>query len=107
MAKGQGIAMRWVIYCHPDHVEDVRRFLATMKSDIGLPFLDEEIIGHEFMPKTARCWEFPKTPFVQYERKDEAWAVPLGFGRWVDDDRPVFYRMRVDAGVGNWGHHAR
>ena len=33
---------------------------------------------------TGRKWEFPKDRFVEYEKSDEAWARPLGFGKEVD-----------------------
>lgn len=32
-----------------------------------------------------RVWEFPAgecQPFVAYDKSDESWAIPLGFGRW-------------------------
>jgi hypothetical protein len=41
------------------------------------------------IPKTMRVWKFPRDPFVTYQKRDEAWAVPLGFGRW--EDEPVVY----------------
>ncbi|MCC9603547.1 hypothetical protein LOC67_23605 [Stieleria sp. JC731] len=33
---------------------------------------------------TIREWKFPKTPFVTYEKSDEAWAIPLKIGKWVE-----------------------
>lgn len=90
--------MRWVVYCHPDNVDLLRRFFAASAAKLGLPqpgIPGEELIGNAFVPRTGRRWEFPATPFVEYEKRDEAWAIPLGFGRWVDDGLPVFYRMRV------------
>lgn len=31
-----------------------------------------------------RVWKFPDDKFVQYEKSDEAWARPLGFGEEVE-----------------------
>lgn len=87
---------KWAILCHPDNLDLIRRFFVAAAAELGMSPIDEEIIGHEWVPKSRPRWKFPETPFVKYERSDEAWAIPLGFGRWVDDGRAVFYHMRVD-----------
>lgn len=48
-----------------------------------------------FVPKYGRKWQFPHDRFVEYEESDERWAVPLGFGRYVDDESQLV-AWRVD-----------
>ena len=50
-----------------------------------------------YVSRYSRKWEFPASPFTEYEASDEEWARPVCFGREVDDpDRPVVYRMNMD-----------
>ena len=34
--------------------------------------------------RIVRVWKFPDEKFVRYEKSDEAWARPLGFGEEVE-----------------------
>lgn len=48
----------------------------------------------KYLPKWQQRWEFPATPFVEYSKEDEKWAVPTRFGRYVDTDEP--YILMID-----------
>ncbi len=86
------------IWCHPANADHLRqRFREhfwpecppTLFSGHGV-----DIHTSPHLPRWHKRWEFPATPFVEYEKSDERWAVPLGFGRWVDDtSRPAFFRF--------------
>jgi hypothetical protein len=55
----------------------------------GLPFISSPLV-----PKHGQKWQFPRDPFVEYEKCDEEWAIPIGYGRWVEDaDTCVVYGM--------------
>lgn len=79
-----------VIFCHPDNIETIK--LIAQKSAGGAAF-SVPIYGNIMCPKYARKWVFPADRFVEYEKKDEAWAIPLGFGHWEETKDPVFYVM--------------
>ena len=49
-------------------------------NQFGIDFYIDENI-----PQFMKKWEFPKDRFVEYEKKDEEWAIPIKYGRWVDD----------------------
>jgi hypothetical protein len=39
----------------------------------------------------AKVWKFPEHKFIEYDKKDEEWAIPLGFGKWVDTEKKTTY----------------
>ena len=47
------------------------------------------------MTYPRKVWEFPKSRFVEYEPRDEAWARPLGFGKEVRRDTVITYPRAV------------
>lgn len=88
-----------VVMCHP---ETLHWFLAAVKPHIEvrstgqwdlmpikMPFDGLPVRTSAACPKFHRRWEFPKdwsSRFIGYETKDEVWAVPLGYGRWVETE---------------------
>lgn len=60
------------------------------------PYYDSiEIRTDASLPRFAQRWEFPATPFTQYDEKiDRIWAEPVRFGRLVDTTEPLFYKIQ-------------
>jgi hypothetical protein len=85
-----------IIYCHPENLKLLKDTTSEPADthfrhypfgyDYGI-----EIIQDKHLPRYARVWKFPQTPFVEYEKSDEVWAIPIGFGRWVETEDPVYY----------------
>lgn len=56
------------------------------KGEMPLPSIGGiPIYVNECLPIWNQKWQFPKDPFVDYEKSDEAWAKPIGYGSSVDD----------------------
>ncbi len=87
------------LMCHPDVYEMVKRMVA-LAFPSTIPALDPciKIVKSPHVPKYPRKWVWPKdwsSRFIEYEKSDEAWAVPLGYGHWEDDTaNPVVWQMR-------------
>jgi hypothetical protein len=84
---------RKIIVCHP-----VNMPLLKMADDFGQKnglLTGMPVRASDAVPLRARRWEFPKDRFVEYEKSDEKWAIPLGFGKWVDDG-PWFAVVDLD-----------
>jgi hypothetical protein len=93
--------MAKVVYCHPDTAREVREALGWLPSKSPgaerLPIYGVEIRESPHCPRFARRWEFPADPFVEYSEADEAWAKPVGFGRYVDTTDPWMGVVDEDA----------
>jgi hypothetical protein len=87
-------ARHMLIICHPDNLA---RFSDLVKKESHLSdaagnvvaLCGMEVRALPWVPLTSRKWVFPTERFVAYGKGDEAWAIPLGFGRW--EESPVFY----------------
>lgn len=84
------------IYIHEDHRDwFYKQFpahppLKTFELAVD-PLWGLDIRFVPYVPKWITKWEFPYTPFVEYELSDVDWARPLGFGREVDTDWPALW----------------
>ena len=64
---------------------------AKVVAQIGIAELSMPQLGgvpiyvNEHMPIWNTKWQFPSDPFVDYEKSDEKWAKPVGYGCEVDD----------------------
>lgn len=51
------------------------------------------------MKQDRKRWQFPQDPFVEYEKSDERWARPIGFGREVTEQVSVRFPNVVITGM--------
>jgi hypothetical protein len=83
--------------CHPDNLEALKKAIPPHPYDDSFCYYHDpygiEIRTDIHLNKYAQRWQFPVTPFVEYEKSDEAWAIPLGFGKWVDTKDLLFYKI--------------
>jgi hypothetical protein len=86
------------IWCHPDNVDYLKNQFDKYEPDytkeliyyrLGIPVKTDKNL-----PKYVRRWKFPEHSFVEYEKSDESWAIPLGFGEWVDTEE--IYLLKMD-----------
>lgn len=82
------------IICHPENFDWLKQHFpaATAPSDGFLTGI--QIIPDPNCPIYQREWVFPRERFVEYEKSDEAWAIPLGFGRWQETKDRVFHVIK-------------
>jgi hypothetical protein len=80
---------RHYFLCHPDTLEWLKsqfngKHAPSLRHEIH-PFTGVEIRTSTYCPRFVehRWWQFPEDRFWEYEKKDEEWAIPLGFGQWV------------------------
>lgn len=73
-----------------------------MDVDIGGRVLEMSMVG-EVMAISHTYhetrWEFPPSKFVSYDRSDEVWARPLGFGKLVTVEKTVTIPRAVCLGI--------
>lgn len=92
------------IYCHPENYDFLLKNLyeGTGHHTYLSNFSSYKKFDYEFLygikiyqdrhlPKCIRRWEFPADKFVEYEKSDEVWAIPLGFGSYVDTSERAFF----------------
>lgn len=80
-----------IYYVHPKTYDTLIKGLPALSQSEGMPILGIELRKSEAVPEFHKTWEFPKSPHVQYDKSDEKWAIPMGFGKWVETcDRVVF-----------------
>lgn len=78
----------YVYLMHPETAE---------KIDFAIP-PGVSVKVNPYVPRYGRKWEFPASPFTEYEASDEEWARPVRFGKEVDDpDKAIVYRMNLSA----------
>ncbi len=93
-------------YCHPENLVLLKQNLKnegkSTEYTYGMHYesllasgwaYGIDIKSNATLPKFKQRWEFPATPFVEYSKSDEAWAIPLRFGKWVDTTERVFFRI--------------
>ena len=92
------------IICHPDNFDLIKKEIPPLEYPGNLLW-GIEIVVDKNIPKYARRWQFPYSPFIEYEKSDEEWAIKLSYGRWIDTDEPVFYVIDwpIFSGFGLWG----
>lgn len=96
---------RQYIVCHPSNLHLLGQWAASsdrFPNLIGLP-----VYTNEACPLRTKKWEFPKERFVEYEKSDEAWAIPLGFGRWVDDGAYFAVVSEPEKEMPQWEYYKR
>lgn len=78
-------------------VESIHCPIPTLPSLLELfPFsMPASVVASPHLSSTAPTWVPPCDPFVEFEKKDEAWAKPLGFGKM--EERKVFYAINTRA----------
>ena len=92
--------MSYTIWIHPDNYVWLRAQIAEFERERPVAGLlwkmswCDEVRTSEAIPRFVRRWEFPQTPFTEYEESDEKWAIPLGFGKWVDTNIPFICRIK-------------
>lgn len=110
--------MNKVVRCHPKTLEIIKKLATPPLSDaISGPSMISgiRVDVSKHYPRYVRKWEFPKERFVEYESRDEAWAIPLGFGKWRETKEPWIvitddFRIVHDFGfrnpMGSWNNFA-
>lgn len=101
MRKMQPALPNVVIMCHP--VNEIY-LTATLEKKVGkgLPLgPPRSLYGVRFqtnkaLPIFVQKWKFPPSRFIEYEKSDEAWAIPLGYGHWVETDERYFVMINED-----------
>jgi hypothetical protein len=89
--------------CHPANVEWLKGQLSQIAGDMDNPFAPTiEIVANPMNRIFKRRWVFPPHRFIEYERHDELWAIPLGFGHWEDTDEREFYLINDLMWMRNW-----
>lgn len=82
------------IYCHPANFDILKKEVApppyswNYKTD---KLWGIEIFQDVHLPRYIKKWECPASPFTEYDERDELWAVPLGFGQYVDSKDLAFF----------------
>lgn len=93
------------IICHPDNLKLLKQLAnKTVRPLDDIPFqvggyfnvygadlFDIKVITDINCPRFHRKWQFPNHRFITYEPADEIWCRPLGIGKEVDTDEPLFY----------------
>jgi hypothetical protein len=91
------------IICHPENLKLLKQLVDKETGPINNPFnvggyfsvygdlFGIKIIADVNCPRFHQKWEFPKHKYIEYEKSDESWCVPLKIGKWVDTDEPLFY----------------
>lgn len=99
------------IYCHPNNYNLLLDGLRQQTQEwYGTPLhfikydhtFSLDVIKDRYVPEFARKWIFPADRFVEYEKSDEVWAIPIGFGKYVDTKDPVFYV--IDQAIFGWNY---
>lgn len=95
-----------ILVMHPDNAEILKAKFGVNHPELppilnltpNIQFYGFDIYFDDKLPKYAKKWEFPASPFVEYDKVDEAWARPLGYGREVDDkNTPMIFMLSQSA----------
>lgn len=88
------------LFVHPDVLAAIKD-AAAFAGPMGILGRNVKLFGmpvysSSLMPKHPRKWQFPRDPFVDYEKSDEAWARPVNYGKEVDDTTKLIgYSIRM------------
>ena len=90
------------IVCHPDNLKLIKKICNDYQKkhdpfhnyfDMDYLGMGVEIVTDKNLPKFHQKWQIPPTPFIEYDEKDEEWARPINYGKYVDTDIPVFFEI--------------
>jgi hypothetical protein len=100
------------IYCHPDNFKFLQNIADEINpKDKGYNFYNSsgfwspplgaiQIFTDKHLEKYSKKWVFPVCPahwtgnYWEYTKEDEEWARPIGHGKWVYTDEPIFYMIK-------------
>ncbi len=95
------------ILIHPDNLPNLISLCDRLDREINkretcfsqMPYYNSTFMGlkvkeDKHVPKFGHKYEFPRTPFIEYEEKDILWAQKIGFGHWVDSEERICYCMK-------------
>lgn len=86
------------IICHPVNYELLKLAAKTGGIPMGM-----EIRPNPYVPIFVSEWQFPKdwsSRWIDYEKSDETWAKPLGYGRQVETNERWFMVYRPPQSFG-------
>lgn len=79
-----------VYYVNPKTYDVLMEGLPAMSQSFGNPMFGVELRKSEAIPEFIQEWVIPPHPWVEYEKSDERWAIPIGYGKYIDtEDRAV------------------
>ena len=84
------------IICHPENFKLLLESFPKQEYTSNGYIFGIDIIQNEHLPIYFQEWRFPADPYVEYEKSDEVWAIPLRFGYYQDTlDRAFFIIDKV------------